>query len=114
MPKTLSVISVIVSVILLLFVGAVSMFFLLIALNGFSERASIPGLISSLLCNGLGIILSAVAVWKLPHWFIGKFNWSSTAAVFVSVLVGFFVGGGFSLVSFFIGIVVANSLWNAR
>jgi hypothetical protein len=112
--KTSSIVSTIITVILLLLFGTASMFFLLVALNGFSGSEGGPALTTGAVCNGIGIILSAVLAWNLTRWLMNKFNWSSIAAVFVSVMVGFFVGGGFSLVSLFIGIVVADSLWNAR
>lgn len=112
--KTPSIISTIITVILLLLIGIASMFFLLAALNGFSESQGTPALITSLICNGLGIILMAVAAWRLPRWLIGKFNWNSAAAVVVSVLVGLFFGSGISAVAMFIGVIVADTLWNAR
>lgn len=112
--KTPSKVSSIVTVILLLLVGAASMFFLLIALNGVSEREGTPALLTSLICNGVSIIISAVLAWKMSAWLIGKFNWSNALAVIVSVLVGLIFGGGLSLVTIFIGVAVADSIWRAR
>ncbi len=112
--KTPSIISTIITVILLLLIGIASMFFLLVALNGFSERQGTPALIMSLVCNSLGLILSAVMAWRLPRWFMGKFNWNSAVAIIVSVLVGLFFGSGISAVSMFIGVIVADALWKAR
>jgi len=112
--KTPSIISTVLTVISLLLFGVASMFFLVVALNGFSGSEGGPALTTGAVCNGVGIIISAVLVWHLTRWLMNKFNWSSIAAVFVSVMVGFFIGGGLSLVSMFIGVVVADSLWNAR
>jgi len=112
--KTPSIVSTILTVISLLLFGAASMFFLLVALNGFSGSEGGPALTTGAVCNGIGIILAAVLAWKMPSWLMNKFNWSSIVAVFVSVLVSFFVGSGLSLVSLFIGVIVADSLWNAR
>lgn len=112
--KTPSIVSTIITVLLLLLTAAIGMFGLLVALNGFNDSSGGPALLTSLVCNILGIILAAVLAWKLPKWLVGKFNWNSILAVFVSILVGFFVGGGFSLVALFVGVIVADSIWNAR
>ena len=112
--KTSSIISTVLTVLTLLVIGAASMFFLLVALNGFSGSAGEPGLITSLVCNVIGIILAAILAWRLPRWLIGKFNWNSIVAVIVSVLAGLFVGSGLSAIALFIGVLVADSIWKAR
>lgn len=112
--KTPSIVSTVLTVILLLLFGVASMFFLMVALNGFSTSEGGPGLITSLVCNVIGIIISAILAWRLPRWLIGKFNWNSIVAVIVSVLAGFIVGGGLSAVALFIGVIVADSIWKAR
>ena len=112
--KTPSIVSTVLTVVLLLLFGAVSLFFLIILLNGFSDREAGPALITALVCNGIGIILSAVLAWYLSRWFIGRFNMNSIVAVIVSILAGFLFGGGISFVSIFIGAIVADSIWNAR
>ncbi|MBK7450015.1 MAG: hypothetical protein IPJ47_11530 [Anaerolineales bacterium] len=112
--KTPSIISTILTIILLILFGIASGFFLLVALNGFDSRSGEPALITSLVCNIIGIILSAVLSWKLPRWLIGKFNWNSIVAVIVSVLAGFMVGSGLSAIAMFISVLVADAIWNAR
>lgn len=112
--KTPSIVSTILTVILLLLFGVASMFFLLVALNGFSTSEGRPGVITSLVCNVIGIIVSALLAWRLPRWLIGRFNWNSIVAVIVSVLAGFIVGGGLSAIALFIGVLVADSIWKAR
>ena len=112
--KTPSIISTILTVLSLLVFGAASMFFLIVALNGFSGSEGGPALITSLVCNVIGIILAAILAWRLPRWLIGKFNWNSIVAVIVSVLAGFMVGSGLSAIALFIGVFVADMLWKAR
>lgn len=112
--KSSSIISTLLTVLTLLVFGAASMFFLLVALNGFDSRSGEPALIISLVCNILGIILAAILAWKLPDWLINRFNWNRIVAVLVSVFAGFFIGSGISLVAMFIGVIVADSMWNAR
>lgn len=65
--KIPSVVSTMITTLLLLMFGSAAMFFLLVALNGFSEREAGPALIASLACQGLGIILSAVAAAAAVH-----------------------------------------------
>lgn len=112
--KTPSIISTVLTILMFLVFGAASMFFLMVALNGFDTRSGEPALISALVCNIIGIILAAILAWKMPGWLIGKFNWNRIVAVLVSVLAGFFAGGGLSMAAMFIGVIVADSIWNAR
>jgi len=112
--KTPSIISTILTVVSLLLLGTLSMFFLILALNGYSESAGNSALITSLICNVIGIIVSAILAWRLPRWLTGRFNWNSIVAVVVSVLAGFMVGGGLSAIALFIGVLVADTLWKAR
>jgi hypothetical protein len=105
--KTPSIISSILTVILLILFAIGSGFFLLVALNGFSEQDGLPGLITTLICNIVGIILAAILAWRLPPWLIGKFNWNRILAVFVSVFSGFLLGSGLSTAALFIGAMAA-------
>ncbi len=108
--KTPSIISTVITVISLLIFGAAVMFFLLVALNGFSERAATPALIASLVCQGLGIVFAAVLTWRLPRIFMEKFNWNKVIAVVVSIPAGLTLGGLIGSAALFIGIVVAEAL----
>ena len=112
--KTSAIISTVLTVLTLLVIGAASMFFLLVALNGFSGSAGEPALITSLVCNVIGIILAAILAWRLPRWLIEKFNWNRILAVLVSVVAGSFLGSGLSAIALFIGVFVADTLWKAR
>lgn len=112
--KTPSVISAVITVILLLLVGTLSMFLTMVMLNGFSGSQGGPALATALACNGIGVILSAILSWRLTRWFIERFNWNKALAVAVSVLTGVVFGLGLSFVSIFGGIAVAEILWNAR
>lgn len=112
--KTPSIISTVLTVLSLLVFVIASLFFSLVALNGFSESQGTPALIASLICNGIGIILAAVVAWRMPAWLIHKFSWKSLWAVLVSLIVSFFLGGGISIVAMFVSILVADILWNVR
>lgn len=112
--KTPSIISTILTVILLILFAIGSGFFLLVALNGFSESDGLPGLIATLVCNVIGIVVSAILAWRLPRWLIERFNWNRILAVLVSVVAGFFIGSGLSIVSMFLGVFLASMIQNAR
>lgn len=114
LAKTPSIISTILTVILLILFAIGSGFFLLLALNGFSESDGGPGLITSLICNVIGIIFAAILAWRLPRWLIGRFNWNPIVAVLVSVVAGYFLGSGLSIASMFIGVLLASAIQNAR
>ena len=109
--KTPALISAILTVILLLLVGALSMFMTMVMLNGFSGSEGRPALWTSLACNGVGLILCAILSWRLTRWFIERFNWNKALAVVVSVLAGVVFGVGISFLSIFAGVIVADTLW---
>ena len=112
--KTPSIVSTVITVILLLLTAALGLFGLVIALNGYNDRAGGPALATTFVCNGIAIILAAVLAWRLPRWLVGKFNWNSILAVIVSVIAGSTAGGILSFTSVFIGIFIADAIWNAR
>ena len=112
--KIPSVISTILTIILLILFGIASGFFLLVALNGFSESDGLPGLITTLVCNIAGIIASAIMAWKLPRWLVERFNWNRILAVVVSVLSGFLVGSALSTAALFIGAFTAIIIRDIR
>jgi hypothetical protein len=112
--KTPALISAVLTAILLLLVGALSMFMTMVMLNGFSGSEGGPALTAALICNGIGVILSAILAWWLTRWFIERFNWNKLLAVVVAVLVGVVFGLGLSFASIFAGVIVADIIWNAR
>lgn len=114
MSKTPSIIAAVLTVILLLLLGILGTFMTLLALNGFNESQGGPALITTLVCNGIGIILSAVLAWNITRWLTSKFQWNPVLAVAVSVFAAILVGFGISLVAMFAGVVVADTLWQAR
>lgn len=112
--KTPSIISTIITVLLLLLTAALGLFGLVIALNGYNDRAGGPALATTFACNGIAIVLAAILAWRLPTWLVGKFSWNSALAVIVSIVAGTTAGGMLSFVSVFIGILIADTIWNAR
>lgn len=112
--KTPAIVSLIITIVLLVLGGSVVMFGLLIMLNGFNDSSGGPALLASLVCNIISIILAAILAWRLPRWFVNKFDWNAVIAVAVSVLAGLIAGGILQFISMFIGMIVADAIWNAR
>ncbi|NOH01562.1 MAG: hypothetical protein HND47_06135 [Chloroflexi bacterium] len=95
---------------MLLLFTAISVFFLLVALNGFSEREGGTALVTSLVCQSAGLILSAVIAWRLAGLFIERFNWNRALAVLASLVVASLFGSGLGVVSFFIAVFAAEAM----
>lgn len=105
--KSASVVSTVLTVILLILIGIGSIFFTMVALNGFSKSDGLSGLITTLICNIVSIAASAMMAWKLPRWLIERFNWNGVLAVLVSVVSGFLLGSGLSTAALFLGAFTA-------
>jgi hypothetical protein len=108
--KTLSIISSIVTAILLIIFAVFAFFIQLVALNGYSESDGGAALIVSIVCQGIGLILSAILAGWLTRVFITKFNWNNILAVVLSVIAGILFGGGLVIISLFLSIFIAGAL----
>lgn len=106
--KTPAVISVILTILLLIVFGVVSILFEMLALNGAGESQGAAALGISILCQGVGAILIGVFVWWLSNLLISKFNWNKIVAVIVTVFFGTVIGGGISLLSIIVSIPAAG------
>ena len=108
-PSKAPAIAVILTVILLILVGIVSMFGQIIALNGVindSQAATALGI--GFGCNGLTILLAAIFARWLSRLLLGKFNWNSVLAFVVSVIVSTGLGTVFSFLSIIVGTLTAG------
>lgn len=108
--KSPAIISVIVTVIVLLILGALSFFLDLVVLDGYSESAGGPALIAFGVCQSLGLILSAIFASWLTKRLLAKTNWNKTVAVIVSVLAAVAVGGVLGVPAFILSALVAEGL----
>ncbi|MBL8102519.1 MAG: hypothetical protein JNM02_08330 [Anaerolineales bacterium] len=112
--KTLSIISVVLTVISLILLGIVAFLFTVLALNGYGEREGNAAIAISLICQGSGLILSAILASRLTRLFIEKFNWNKVLAVILSILAGTTLGVISAFGSFLLSIIAADTLWNSR
>jgi hypothetical protein len=107
--KTPITISVILTVILLILVGIVSMFGQIILLNGVMDATK--GNIAlgiGLGCNGLTVILTGIFARWLAKLLLGKFNWPAFPSVAVTVMVSVGMGVFFSFLSIIVGTMAAG------
>ena len=108
--KTLSIISSVLTVVFILLLGLFIMFMLLVALNGFSDREGGPALLTAVICQGVTLILAAILAWRLTRVFVDKYNWNKFLSVLLSIFAGTLLFAGSGVVSFFISVIVTESL----
>ncbi len=108
--KTPAIISTVLTVILLILLGALMFIMDVIALNGFSGSEGGIALTTMGVCEGVGVILSAILAGRLTNLFITKYNWNNILAIVVSVLAGTILGGVFYSIGLVLSLVVAETL----
>jgi len=109
--KTPVIISVILTVLVLLFLGVLSIFMNMVALNGMSSREGGPALLTLGSCSIIGIILSAVVASRLTKTFISNYSWNSILAVITAFIAGSILGFIFDVIGFISAVIVADILW---
>lgn len=109
--KTPAIISVILTMLVLIFIGALSIFMNMVALNGMSSREGGPALLTLGSCSVIGIILSAVVASRLTKTFISKYSWNSILAVITAFIAGSMLGFIFNVIGFILAVIVADILW---
>jgi len=110
MSRTPAIIATTLTVLLLTLLAILFMLVQMLALNGFSERQGTTALGLSLVCQGMGILLSGGLAMMLTRLFVEKFNWNKILAVVLAVAAGTLLGLGLSLVSLFVGMLAAGTL----
>jgi hypothetical protein len=103
-------VSALLTVVLLILAGVVVLFAQLVALNGYGEREGVAALGASIVCQGTGIVLAAVVASRLSGWLVTKFDWNRVLSVIAAVFAGTMLGGGFSVISTLLAIVVAEGM----
>ena len=98
------------TVVLLILTGVLVLLAELIALNGFSERQGTAALVTSVIIQAAGIVVSAVVAARLSGWLVSKFDWNKALSVTAAVLAGTLLGGGFAVISIFLSLAVAEGM----
>ena len=105
MPNTTpAIISAILTVILLIIFGVLSVFTQMLVLNGVGEIQGMTAMGVPLVCQGAGAILAAVLAAWLTNLIITKFNWNNILAVVIAVIAGTLLGGVLSVISIIVSI----------
>ena len=106
--KKPAMISAVLTVILLIIFGVLSVLTQMLVLNGANERQGMTAIGVSLICQGAGAILAAVLAAWLTNLGITKFNWNNILAVVIAVITGTLFGGVISFLSIIISIPLAG------
>jgi membrane protease YdiL (CAAX protease family) len=106
--KSSAAISTVLTVILLVVIAILSMFFEVLTLNGASEKQGTIALGLSLICNGLGVLVIGIFSGRFTNFAINKLNWNKALAVGVAVTVGVICGTVISFSSLIASIVLAG------
>lgn len=112
--KTLSIISAVLTVILNILIGIFLFVMTLVALNGFGDREGTAAVMITLICQGVGVILSAVLAARLTRRFVEKSNWNRTLSVILSIFAGTTLGTILAFASLALSIFAAGAMWQAR
>jgi hypothetical protein len=109
--KAPAIISVVITVILLLLVGAFVFFIDLIALNGVSESEGGIALGTLGICQSIVVILSAVFAGRFTNFLIIKRAWNNALAVAVSVITLVLIGAILYFAAILLSVGVAEALF---
>jgi len=106
--KTPALISTMLTIMLLVVLGILSVFVQMLALNGASQGQGMTAMGISLACQGAGTILLGVFAGWFTRLAITKFNWSRIIAVAAAVFLATLFGGGISFLSVLLSIPLAG------
>src|SRR5688500_8947618 len=106
--KTPAIISAVLTVILLIIFGVLSIFTSMLVLNGVSVGQGMTAMGVSLVCQGVGATLAALLAAWLTNLGIKKFNWNKNLVVAIAVILGTLLGGVISFLSIIISIPLAG------
>ena len=106
--KKPAIISVVLTVILFIVLGILSVLVQMLALNGASESQGMTAMGISLVCQGVGAILVGGFAWWLTNLLLSKFNWNKVLSVAIAVISGLLLGGLLSFLSIIISIPIAG------
>ena|SRR5687768_16376030 len=106
--KKPAIVSAVLTVILLIIFGVLSILTQMLVLNGASERQGMTAMGVSLVCQGAGAILAAAFAAWLTNLLLSKFNWNNILAVIIAVIAGTLLGGVISFLSIIISIPLAG------
>lgn len=106
--RTPSLIAAVLTVVVLVFTSGLFLFGELVLLNGVSERQGTVALGTSVICQGIGLILAAILASWLTQTVISRFKLHVALAVILSVIAGIMLGGLITFLSLMVSIPIAG------
>jgi hypothetical protein len=106
--KRPATISAILTVLILIALAILSVLLQMLALNGVDEGQGLSAMGISLACQGIVILLLAIAAARATNFLVTKVSWNGILAVVVTVLLASMIGGTISFLSGIIAIPVAG------
>ena len=106
--KTPAVISAVITVVLLVIITVLSLFFEMVALDGATEKQGIIALSISLVCHILAIILLGLFASRFTKFVITKFNLNKILAAITAVILAIGLGVVFSFFTMTLSILGAG------
>src|SRR5687768_13093040 len=103
-----AIISAILTILILIIFGVLSIFTQMLVLNGANESQGMTAMGVSLVCQGAGAILAAAFAAWLSNLVITTFNWNNILAVIIAVIAGTLLGAMISFLSIIISIPLAG------
>lgn len=106
--KKHAIISAVLTIVLLIIFGVLSIFTQMLVLNGVNESQGMTAMGVSLVCQGAGVILAGGFAGWLTNLVITKLSWNKILAVIIAVIAGGLLGGTISFVSMIISIALVG------
>ena len=103
-----AVVSALATFILLAIIGFLMVVAQIIALNGVIDQSKASSIGMGFLCQSLSILLASIFAGWFANTLIMRFDWSRTAAVIASVIIGTLLGAAISLISVVLSIPMAG------
>ena len=91
-------------------IGAALLFFLLMAMNGFSERQATPALILFIVWVGVTLIVTGVLSFLTTKYLINKKSLSAAVSMLIAVVIFVVFGGVLNAAGFFGAILLGAAL----
>lgn len=106
--RTPSIIAAVLTVLLLILTSVLFLFGELVLLNGVSERQGTIALGTSVVCQGVGLILAVILASWLTRTVITRFKLHAVVAVILAVVAGVALGGVVAFLSVMVAIPIAG------
>src|SRR5262245_9221439 len=108
LDKKLAILSGVMTALLLMILGALSILFQMIAFNGVSESQGITAMSISLVGQVLTTALAAILAGWASNFLVAKFSWSKILAAILAIFAGTLLGAFASFLSIILAVSFAG------